>query len=604
LDDSSLDIDANAADYEAALRETSRRLNAVLDNTRMAVFVMDERQHCVYANAAAEQLTGYSFPEMQGRPLHDVIHHTHPDGRHYPLEECPIDRAFPEDFQVEGEEIFVHKDGSFYPVAFTASPIRDEASNTVGTVIEVRGIAQEKAREAAMRESQERLRLVVENAKDHAIFVIDAQGTVTEWWPGARDVFGWEAEEIVGRSSSVLWTPEDVAGGEFENEIRTAMTEGCARDERWHVCKDGSRVFMNGSVRPLHDAEGRLTGLLKIARDETHRREDEAALRVSRETLKAERDRLYSLFEDAPGFFVALEGPDHVFVLANKAYRRLIGERDLIGKPVREAIPEVASQGYLELLDRVYATGEPFIGEALPVRLDRTPGAEPEERFIDFIYQPIHEADGTVSGIFAEGADVTERVLFMSQQKLLLDELNHRVKNNLATVQAIAQQTARHAPDLESFRKTFESRLVALARTHDVLTAEAWESADLKAVLLAELGPYGDNRTRVEGPPVALTPAQALSFGLVIHELATNAAKYGALSLEATGCVRVTWTVTDGDPRRAELVWRESDGPPVAEPEHRGFGSRLIERGVREMGGEVSKEWLADGLVCRMTIPL
>lgn len=114
---------------------------------------MDENQHCVYANAAAEELTGYSFLEMQGKALHDVIHHRRPDGSHYPLEECPIDRAFPEDAQTEGEEIFVHRDGSFYPVHFTASPIRDEASHTIGTIIEVRNIADEKDRASELAEA-------------------------------------------------------------------------------------------------------------------------------------------------------------------------------------------------------------------------------------------------------------------------------------------------------------------------------------------------------------------------------------------------------------------------------------------------------------------
>lgn len=138
---------------EAALRDLSRRFDAVLNNTRMAVFLMDDKQHCVFANAAAEDLTGYSLGEMQGKALHDVIHHTRPDGSHYPLEECPIDRAFPENAQTEGEEIFVHRDGSFYPVHFTASPIRDEASHTIGTIIEVRNISDEKEREAELAEA-------------------------------------------------------------------------------------------------------------------------------------------------------------------------------------------------------------------------------------------------------------------------------------------------------------------------------------------------------------------------------------------------------------------------------------------------------------------
>lgn len=133
----------------AALAEASTRLDAILSNTTMAIFMLDERQHCVFMNKAAEALTGYSSEEIQGGPLHDVIHHTYPDGRHFPKEECEIERAFPEDHQVQGEDTFVHKDGSFYPVGFTASPMKDESGKTVGTVIEVRGIAKElKARNA------------------------------------------------------------------------------------------------------------------------------------------------------------------------------------------------------------------------------------------------------------------------------------------------------------------------------------------------------------------------------------------------------------------------------------------------------------------------
>jgi PAS domain S-box-containing protein len=139
---------------QARILEVQRRLDAVLNNASVAIFLMDERQHCAYMNRAAEELTGYSFAETQGRPLHDVIHHTHPDGRPFPLEDCAIDRAFPENADTRGEEVFVHKDGSFYPVAFVASPIRDEASRTIGTIIEVRDISREKAAQRALEEAQ------------------------------------------------------------------------------------------------------------------------------------------------------------------------------------------------------------------------------------------------------------------------------------------------------------------------------------------------------------------------------------------------------------------------------------------------------------------
>ncbi|WP_442919098.1 PAS domain S-box protein [Methylobacterium sp. Leaf118] len=137
-----IDITARKA-IEEQLVETTRRLDAVLGNATQAVFMMDERQHCAYMNRAAERLTGYTLEETQGKTLHDVVHHTRPDGTPYPLHECPIDQAFPENNQEQGQEIFVHKDGTFYPVAFTASPIRDADGRPVGTVIEARNIEAE-----------------------------------------------------------------------------------------------------------------------------------------------------------------------------------------------------------------------------------------------------------------------------------------------------------------------------------------------------------------------------------------------------------------------------------------------------------------------------
>lgn len=139
----------NQKETTTALTKVSTQLEAILSNTTMAIFMLDERQHCVFMNSAAETLTGYKFEEIQGQSLHDVIHHTHPDGRPYPIEDCQIVRALPEDHQVQGEETFVHKDGSFYPVSFTASPMKDESGKTVGTVIEVRDITVElRARNA------------------------------------------------------------------------------------------------------------------------------------------------------------------------------------------------------------------------------------------------------------------------------------------------------------------------------------------------------------------------------------------------------------------------------------------------------------------------
>jgi len=211
---------------EAALRESERRLNAVLDNASVAVFLMDERQHCAYMNAAAERLTGYAFEETRGRPLHDVVHHTRPDGSHFPIEECAIDRAFPENNNQQGEEVFVHKDGHFYPVAFTASPIRDDASRTIGTIIEVRDITEQKrteqARELLMREVDHRARnaltvvqslVQLTNAPDLPVYreillgrvsaLARAQGSLAaEHWEGAP------VEAVLAKELSAIAPPE------------------------------------------------------------------------------------------------------------------------------------------------------------------------------------------------------------------------------------------------------------------------------------------------------------------------------------------------------------------------------------------------------------
>lgn len=148
---------------EHALAEQRRLLKSVTDNASVALFMMDDRQHCVFMNPAAENLTGFTLEETRDKPLHDVIHHTRPDGSHYPLQDCPIDRAFPQQSQIRGEDTFVHKDGHFFEVAFTASPICDAASKPIGTIIEVQDITDRKRTERALATAQEALRQHAEN---------------------------------------------------------------------------------------------------------------------------------------------------------------------------------------------------------------------------------------------------------------------------------------------------------------------------------------------------------------------------------------------------------------------------------------------------------
>ena len=197
---------------------------------------------------------------------------------------------------------------------------------------------------------------------------------------------------------------------------------------------------------------------------------------------------------------------------------------------------------------------------------------------------------------------MTERRRAEEQQRLLLDELNHRVKNTLATVQSIAAGTAREADSIEAFRKSFNGRLLALSRAHDLLTRSSWESAELGDVVRQTLGPYLDRPgvSLIEGPPVRLSPNAVVAVHMGLHEMATNAAKYGALAFE-TGRLELGWRIVPDDPPAVVFDWLESGVPHLPPPEREGFGTRLIKAVGRELDARVEPRLRADGLSFRWT---
>jgi two-component sensor histidine kinase len=197
--------------------------------------------------------------------------------------------------------------------------------------------------------------------------------------------------------------------------------------------------------------------------------------------------------------------------------------------------------------------------------------------------------------------DLTELKRAEELQNVLINELNHRVKNTLATVQSMVVQTLRRAGDLESASDTISSRIVSLARAHDLLTARNWSSADVSEVVERVTGPFGPARFNVDGMAVDLPPKQVLALSLALHELATNAAKYGALS-NSEGRVEIRWETQGG---MLHLNWRESGGPRVVAPRHRGLGSRLLEEGLfNDFKEQTHLQFAPDGVRCLIKAPL
>jgi len=267
--------------------------------------------------------------------------------------------------------------------------------------------------------------------------------------------------------------------------------------------------------------------------------------------------------------------------------------------------PETASR-QRAALDQAIATRREFDAE---IRLPESAGAI---RWISVRGRVTGPADAPPRRMVGVLFDVTEREEAFAavaeserRQRLLIDELNHRVKNTLAAVQSISRQSAKRAGSLEDFRDLFESRLIALSQTHNALTRTAWQHARLTELLMEQLGPYPTEQIRLEGEEVDLAPREALALGMVFHELATNAAKYGALSTPA-GSVRVAWTVDEGrTSRQLDLAWEERDGPPVIQPARRGFGSRMVQGSVTgELGGEADLSFAPEGFRCRLSLPL
>jgi two-component sensor histidine kinase len=189
---------------------------------------------------------------------------------------------------------------------------------------------------------------------------------------------------------------------------------------------------------------------------------------------------------------------------------------------------------------------------------------------------------------------------------LLVNELNHRVKNTLATIQSVARQSLRSAPNLLEGQKVFDSRIVALSNAHDILTREHWEGASLRKIVAESLAPHAgdgsERRLRFSGPEIRLRPKAALALSMALHELATNAIKYGAFS-NTQGMVEVGWNIEDDG--HFALRWSEKGGPVVSVPSKRGFGSRLIEQGLsQDLGGLVSLDFPSSGVVCSIRAPL
>jgi two-component sensor histidine kinase len=264
-------------------------------------------------------------------------------------------------------------------------------------------------------------------------------------------------------------------------------------------------------------------------------------------------------------------------------------------------LPEIVGQGFIDLLDRVYREGYVHQAESARLMLMRKLGQEPEETFLDFSYHPIRDAEGNITGVFVQGMDRTEAVKAEHRQRLLIDELNHRVNNTLATVQSIASQTLRSTADAVTARDAFQARITALSKAHSMLSDRQWHDTEIGRLVCQELSAYGDSQVSYAGPTLMVNSKSTIAIALLLHELATNAVRHGSLSMPE-GRLLVSWQEDAED--NLVLIWQEQGGPVVDKPSRRGFGSRLLDTVVTgELGGQIDMRFEPSGLFAQLVIP-
>lgn len=460
-----------------------------------------------------------------------------------------------------------------------------------------------------LRSAEERFRLTVESATDYAILVTDAEYRVTDWLPGAAAVFGWSAEEIVGQPSAILFTPEDRAAGEDRRELDTASREGQAPDVRWHLRKDGSRVFIEGTARALYDPRGALQGFLKIGQDVTERRSTEEALRESEGRLRVLTDGIPQLVWRAVDYGEWTWASPQWTAFTGQAEEASHGwgwldpvhpdDRDSAREAWEQARAKEMFEAEFRLLEAATGSYRFFQARATAVR-------DNEGRIIEWL--------GTTT-------DVQDLREMHDRLRVLVAELQHRTRNLMAVILGVMRRTKKGSPDIDRFTADFQNRLDALGRVQGLLSRlDEGDRVAFDELIRAELGAMGaldedglGLQVMLDGPKgVRLRSSTVQTFALALHELATNAAKYGALAQKGAR-LDVRWRrLRDGDDGglgpRLRVEWEESGvamPEPGTPPQGGGYGRELIERALPfQLGAETTYELSADGVRCTITLPL
>ncbi|MER2249739.1 PAS domain S-box protein [Methylorubrum podarium] len=577
---------------QAAVRAGEARYQAVFESiTDYAIVVMDLDGHVTDWNAGAERILGWTAEEVRGRPA-DVFFT--PEDRVAGIADQEMHGALTEGRGAD-ERWHLRKGGERFFALGEMVVLRDEAGTATGFVKVLRDRTGQRLAEERLRQSDERLQMALTASGDVGLWDWMVDTDLLHGDAHFARLYGLDVERtaagVTMEQYQAFVVPEDIPplraairetferGADFLIDYRLAIP---GRPLSWVECKG----------RLIHDEAGKPVRFSGTAVDVS-----------ARKAADAEAKKLAAIVAQSSDF-IGIADADWRIEWINEAGLSMVGFPGTSAEGVdRASFYPPETWNYIEqVVVPALQTDGRWRGELRMRRFDT--GAEFPVLY-DLI--AIRDAGGRVIGYATVTRDITEQKRAEEHQELLNHELSHRMKNLLAMVQAIATSTLRGATDVEAAREVLSSRLVALGKAHDVLLGGAVERAPLGAVVRQGVGVQESAGERVvyEGPDVEIGGRAALSLALTLHELTTNAIKYGALSVPE-GRVAVTAAVLDApEGPGLRIAWTERGGPPVRPPMKKGFGSRLIERGLTaQVGGRIALDYPPEGVTCVVEAPL
>jgi PAS domain S-box-containing protein len=539
-------------------------------------------------NAGAERLYGFAPNEAVGHSSHMLLQ------TEFPIEFTELRSRLLNDRYWSGELGHVCKDGRKVIVDSRMQLLGDD------TVLEVN---RDITRVKTLNNKQAELlgELSATTAKFEALFnqsgifegILDRQGYMLEINNLAVEACGYTREQVLNRP--FCDTPWWRGTEEMKARIRFATDQAASgivfREELQYWVADGSERIVDFAMHPIRDKWGSVVFLHPTGIDITERKKAEAALRESEQRLRA----LASIVESSDDAIVS-KNLDGIITSWNSGAERVFGytAEEAIGQPITIVIPHDRLDEERVILTRI-RRGERI--EHFETIRQRKHG---NLIVVSVTVSPVKNAEGKIVGASKNARDITEQKRNQEQIATLAREAEHRSKNLLATVQAAVNLS--QADTVEDLKQAIEGRIKALANVNSLFVESRWIGAELSAIASQELAPYsetGGKRVAFDGPQVFLEPNAAQAIAVALHELVTNAVKYGALSI-GKGRVELKWS-QDAD-GQLQLCWTEIGGPVVGEPTRRGFGRRVIEQMIAQLKGTAHFDWRPGGLICEISI--